>query len=45
MEEQINELELEFAYYQLDQLEGVYLDQRADEMWMAILQLRHKVFL
>lgn len=42
MEEQIDELEFEFAQKTVDQLEDVYLDQRADEFCMAISSLRDK---
>ena len=42
MEEQVDQLELEFAHYEVDQLEGVSLEQRAHELWMAISQIKDK---
>ena len=42
MEEPVDQLEPEFAHYQEDKLEGVSLDQRAHELWVAISQIKDK---
>lgn len=42
MEEPVDQLELQFAHYQVDQLKGVSLDQRADELRVAISQIKDK---
>ncbi|XP_071487576.1 uncharacterized protein [Diadema antillarum] len=43
LEDHIDQLELEFANYQVDKLESVSLDQRIDDIWMAISQIRDKI--
>ena len=42
MEEALDELEVEFAQFQIDKLENVSLDKRSDEAWVDIAGIRDK---